>query len=181
MLQITVTLSEGYDEEKQEFVDTEECVLSLEHSLVSASKWEAEFERPFLGFDKKTSEQTLAYIGMMILPGDYPEKVLDHLSAENIKEIDGYINSKQTATWFSEPREDDKKPRETITTEIIYYWMIALNVPFECQYWHLNRLLTLIKVCNIKNTPKEKMSRSQQAAQWRTLNAQRRAATGSSG
>ena len=181
MLQITIPISEGYDEAKDEFLVTDSVTLRLEHSLVSASKWEAKYEKPFLVDEKKTNEEALDYIGMMILPGDFPDNILDHLTEEHIKTIDAYIGSKQTATWFGEAPDNGSKPKRVITTEIIYYWMIALNVPVEFENWHLNRLLTLIKVCNIENAPKEKMSRSQQAAQWRTLNAQRRKAMNTSG
>ena len=182
MLQITIPTSEGFDEAKGEFLVTDSVTLRLEHSLVSASKWESKYERSFLADEKKTSEEVFDYIGMMILPGDYPENVLDHLTEENIKAITVYIDSKQSATWFSEIPGTDKAPKkEIITTEIIYYWMIALNIPVEFERWHLNRLLTLIKVCSIKNAPKEKMDRRQQAMNWRAVNAQRRAATGSSG
>lgn len=176
MLQITVPLAEGFDEETNEFVDVESVVLQLEHSLVSLSKWESKHEKPFLGYDKKTSEQTLDYIKMMVLTENVPETVFNHLSEDNIKQINAYIASKQTATWFSEAKKDDPaKQQEIITAEIIYYWMVALGIDFEAQYWHLNRLLTLVRVCNIKNAPKEKMTKADRLAQQRALNEQRRA------
>lgn len=181
MLRIIVPLQEGFNEETHEFVTSESRELDLEHSLVSASKWESKYEKPFLADDKKTTEQTLDYVRMMILTEDVPDEVIESLSEENLKAINEYINSKQTATWFTELRKEDGKPQETITAEIIYYWMIALNVPFECQYWHLNRLLTLIRVCNIKNAPKEKMSKGEQLRNQRALNAMRRQQTGSRG
>lgn len=181
MLRIIVPLSEGFNEETNEFVDIETFVLDLEHSLVSLSKWESKYEKPFLGNDEKTSEQTLDYIRMMILTPDVPEKIVQCLSSENLKAIDEYINSKQTATWFSEPKEEPKKAKETITSEIIYYWMVALDIPVEFELWHLNKLFTLIRVCNIKNAPKEKMSKADQLAQQRALNIQRRQQMGSRG
>ena len=171
MLTIVIPLVESFDQEKQEFVDTKTFVLQLEHSLVSLSKWESKFEKPFLGKDDKTSDETLEYIQMMTLTPDVDPEVYNHLSNENVRAINEYINKKMTATWFA--REQKQQSREIITSELIYYWMVAMNIPFECQHWHLNRLLTLVKVCNIKNQPPKKMSRRDAANQQRSLNAQR--------
>lgn len=180
MLRIVVPLSEGFDEEKSEFVDISTCQLDLEHSLVSLSKWESKWEKPFLGYESKTEEQTLDYIRMMIL-GDLPdENVFSCLTSTNIKEIDAYINAKMTATIFNE-RQKQQQSKEFITAELIYYWMISLNIPVEFQDWHLNRLLTLIRLCNIKNAPKEKMSKANVIKQQRELNAYRRQQAGSKG
>lgn len=179
MLQLKITTAEGYDEATQEFVSAESEVVELEHSLVSVSKWESKWEVPFLGDEKKTDEQVLDYILMMFSGDQFPQHLLPKLTAENYAEINSYINSRMTATWFSEKKEAPS--REIITAELIYYWMIALGIPFECQHWHLNRLLTLIKVCNIKNAPKKKMSNQEIAQQHRDLNAQRRAESGSKG
>jgi hypothetical protein len=180
MLQLNIVLTEGFDEVNNEFVDGVAVTVELEHSLVSLSKWESKYEKPFLGPDRHTDDEILDYIRMMI-SGEVPEEnVITHLSPGNIKEIQEYINAKQTATWFN----DQNTPggaREVVTAEIIYYWMITLGVPFECQYWHLNRLLTLIKVCNIKNQPKKKMSTREAAEMQTRLNRERRQATGSSG
>jgi hypothetical protein len=180
MLRITIPLQEGFDEATSEFTVLEGVTLDLEHSLVSLSKWESKYELPFLSTVNKTEDQTLDYVRMMILGEIPPEDQLRRLSAANIKEINEYIDSKMTATWFS-PREQAKTSGETVTAEIIYYWMISLGIPFECETWHLNRLITLIQVCNIKNAPKKKMTRQQQMAEQRALNEARRKATGSSG
>lgn len=173
MLRLSVVLEEGLDDETQEFVAVESVELRLEHSLVSLSKWESKFEKPFLNDEEKSMEETLAYVECMIL-GDYDPEILKSFSSENLNTVNEYINAKMTATWFA---EGSKRPpsREVITSELVYYWMIALNIPFDCQHWHLNRLLTLVQVCTIKNQPAKKMSRRQAAERHRQLNAQRKA------
>jgi hypothetical protein len=182
MLTVMVPVgNEGYDEASGLFVEsTEYFTLELEHSLVSLSKWESRFEKPFLGTMEKTPEEVLWYIKTMTLSSGVSPEVYDKLSSKNLEEINSYINAKMTATWFSDITTA-KPTTEIITAELIYYWMIALNVPFECQYWHFNRLITLIRVCNVKNTPPKKMSRQEQHERMRRLNAERRAKMGTRG
>jgi hypothetical protein len=179
MLTITIPLSEGYDEAKGEFVNLESVTLELEHSLVSLSKWESKLEKPFLGKEDKTSEEVLDYIRCMILNPKFSPEVISKLTSQNLDEINAYINAKMTATTFSAMH--NKPSREIITAELLYYWMVTYQIPFECQHWHLNRLLTLIKVCSIKNSPPKKMSKRDAAAQQRALNQQRRAEAQSRG
>ena len=180
MLRITIPAVEQWDETRQEFVYTKEQTLQLEHSLVSLSKWESKWCKAFLTNANKTHEETLDYIRCMTLAKDINPDVYNNLTSEHFEQINKYIEAPMTATSFS----DDKKSRgsrEVITAELIYYWMIALNIPFECQKWHLNRLLTLIRVCNVKNTPPKKMSKSEITRRNAALNASRRKQLNSKG
>lgn len=179
MLSIVVPEREYYDEDKNEFIHSKETTLQLEHSLVSLSKWESKWNKPFLSSKDKTDEEILDYIRCMTITQNVDPSVYLRLSKQNVEQIVNYINLPMTATTFSD-RENGKKG-EIITAEIVYYWMISLNVPFECQKWHLNRLLTLIKVCSIKNTPPKKMSKNEILNRNRALNASRRRALGSKG
>lgn len=173
MLRLTVQMSpEGWDEVKEEFVEATTQTLQLEHSLISLSKWESKWCKPFLSKEKKTTEEVVDYIKFMTLNSVDPT-IYDHLSSENFAKIDEYINAPMTATTFSENNQS-KGGREIITSELIYYWMVALNIPFECQKWHLNRLLTLVRVCNIKNQPPKKRSKRETASSYAALNAARR-------
>lgn len=173
MLRITIPAVEQWDEEKQEFISTKEQTLSLEHSLVSLSKWESKWCKAFLTKQEKTFEETLDYIKFMTLTQNVDPEVYKYLTNGNIDEVNRYIEAPMTATYFSEDR-NGKTSRGQITSELIYYWMISLNIPFECQKWHLNRLLTLIKVCDIKNTPPKKRSKKEIMSRNAALNAARR-------
>ena len=178
MLQVEVITSETYDDERNEFFE-ETYALGLEHSLRSLSKWESMYEKPFLTDDEKTPEEMLDYIKCMTVKEDTPSDIYLHLSRENIREINEYIGSKQTATWF---KDDNKKAsREIITSELIYYWMFSYNIPMECEEWFLNKLLTLIKVFSVKNSPQKKKSQAEIAAENRAMNDQRRAKMNSKG
>jgi len=181
VLKLTIPGPELFNEKTNEFIKNEAVVLELEHSLVSLSKWESFWEKPFLGNDKKTPEQTLSYLQYMILSPEVSPEVFTRFTDEHIVQVNSYIEAKMTATWFREPPGRKSRNAEVITAELVYYWMISLNIPFECQYWHLNRLLTLIKVCSQKNSAGEKMSKSDLAARNRSLNAERRAKLGTKG
>lgn len=179
MLTITIPKKEYYDEVKNEFIYVDGGVLELEHSLYSIAKWESKWKKPFLNDKEKTMEETKDYIRCMTL--NNPDSVIyDYLGNSHILEIQKYIEESQTATWFSEYKKSPPS-REIITAEIIYYWMISQGIPMECQYWHFSRLTTLLRVFSIKNTPKEKMSKKQTAANYRALNAARRKQLGSNG
>lgn len=172
MLTITVPGTELWDEASQQFINTEEHSLSLEHSLVSLSKWESIMEKPFLGPNEKTTEEVLLYIQCMEISTGTPPEVYARFTAENFKQVNDYINAKMTATWFAEEKQQTR-PREIITAELIYYWMFTAGIPIDCEKWHLNRLLTLIRIFSVKNQPGKKMSRRDLAAQRTALNEQR--------
>lgn len=184
MLTLKVPMSdEYYDEAKEQFVILDWFTLELEHSLASLSKWESRWEKPFLsnsGKDDKSNEETLWYIQAMTLTPNVPDEVYENLTTENLSTINEYINAKQTATWFREPKSPTRNTGEAITAEVIYYWMTSLRINWEAQYWHLNRLITLVRVCNEKNAPK-KMNRREAGQRQRELNAQRLAQLGTRG
>lgn len=181
MLTITVPISpEGWDEEKPEFVEPKSQTLQLEHSLVSLSKWESKWQKPFYSKKDMSNEEALDYIKCMTLTKNVDPDVYNHLTQENIKTILDYIGNPMTATTFGKETNSGNN-REVITSELIYYWMIASNIPFECQKWHLNRLITLIRVCSIKNAPPKKRSKRDIMSRNAALNAARRKQFNSNG
>lgn len=180
VLTITVQAEEYWDEEAERFVHPESFELRLEHSLVSLSKWEQEFEKPFLAPGDKSTDETLGYIYFMILDEGHPYDVVTKLSNENIEEINAYIDRKMTATWFSET-QPEARSSETITSELIYFWMTMFNIPIEWETRHLNNLFTLIRIANIKNSKPKKMSRQEIYERNKRLNQQRREQMGSKG
>lgn len=175
MLEITVPgINERWDDAKQEFLPgTKPQKLRLEHSLVSMSKWEAKWQKPFLSKEPKTNEETIDYIRCMTITQNVDPFVYQCLTKENFEDINNYIESPMTATWFSDNKSGSSNG-EQITSELIYYWMIALQIPVEFEKWHLNRLLTLVRVCNIKNQPNKKMSSRDIMSRNAALNAARR-------
>lgn len=181
MLQITVPGTELYDETANVFITVKDQTLTLEHSLVSLSKWEAKWCKPFLSKDGLTTEQTIDYIRCMTITQNVPTITYSLITEENIKAVENYINAPMTATWFSEEKRGGKASGETVTAELIYYWMIALQIPMKCEKWHLNRLLTLVRVCNIKNAPPKKMGKRAAMSRNAAINAARRKQLNSNG
>ena len=179
MLKIVIPASELFDEKSNRFITIEEKELQMEHSLVSISKWESKWKKPFLGPNPKTRDETIDYIRCMTITQNVDSYVFLGLTEQNIKDVNAYIDDKMTATTFKNTPKSSRG--QIITSEIIYYWMISLNIPMECQKWHLNRLLTLIRVCDEKNRPGKKMSRREIASQNRMLNQARKAKYGSRG
>jgi hypothetical protein len=182
MLVINVSGEEVFNEETSEFSTVGDFDLQLEHSLLSLSKWESKFQKPFLGKEVKTADETLWYVIAMILNDFYPADLWERLTQKNLDQINEYIESPQSATTFGVmPEMRTRGKSETITSELIYYWLVAFNIPFETEKWHLNRLFSLIRICNMKNSKPKKMSRSEIAQRNRELNAQRRSQLGTSG
>lgn len=178
MLQIEIPEREYYDEAHNQFITVKGCSLKLEHSLVSISKWEMKWRKPFLSRERKTKDEFLDYIRCMTISQNIDPNVYYAISPEDQELIAQYITDKPTATWFN--NRHDSPNRDIITSELIYYMMVAYQIPFECQKWHLERLLTLIRICEIKNSPK-KMNKRDILAQNRALNAARRQKMGTKG
>lgn len=179
MLKITVPEREYFNEDTQEFVIMKKQELVLEHSLISISKWESKWHKPFLSTSKKTDEEFADYIRCMTL-NTVDDNVYTSITNSNMNDILEYIDDSYTATTFADSKTAATSS-EIITSEIIYYWMILNEIPFECQKWHINRLLTLIKVCSIKNAPSKKMSKNDILSQNMSLNKMRRAMLHSKG
>ena len=178
MLHIIVPENEFYDEDNNLFIYTKETELVLEHSLASISKWESKWKKPFLS-NNKTRVEFLDYVRCMSI-NDIDEMVYRSITDSILKKIQDYIESNETATWFR--KETNKSiSREIITSEVIYYWMFSLGIPSECENWHLNRLLTLIRVFNAKNTPQKKRSMNEILRSNRELNEQRKKAWNTKG
>lgn len=174
MLKIIVPDCEEFNELTQEFIYTKGSEITLEHSLVSISKWETKWHKPFLSKEKKTQEEMKDYVKCMTLTQNVNPNVYDILTKENYLEINNYIEDPMTATRVNNRQEGKGRVNKIITSEVIYSWMINLNIPFECQKWHLNRLLMLIQVCSESNNADGKMKKKDIYAQNRALNAARR-------
>ena len=179
MLEIIIPGLELYNEEINEFTCYDDVKMELEHSLVSISKWESKWCKPFLDGKDKTLDEIVDYVRCMTISDNIEPDVYDRLTEENLVVINEYIGRPMTATTFN--NEKKSTGREIITSEIIYYWMVSFNIPFECQHWHLNRLLTLIKVCNVKNNPPKKMSQKEILARNKALNDARKKELGTRG
>ena len=179
MLTITIPAREMYDDKTNEFLYVKSQTLQLEHSLVSISKWESKWHKPFLTKDQKSESEMRDYIRCMTITQNIDPNTYLGLTRDNLIAIKNYIDDSMTATTFSS--KEKKNAHQVITSELIYYWMVSLNIPFECQKWHLNRLLTLIHICDIKNTPAKKMSKHDLMNRNRSLNAARRASLGTRG
>ena len=178
MLRITVPaiqIGEGFDESKGEFVPimSKKQTLQLEHSLVSLSKWEAKWRKPFLSKEGRTPEESIDYVRCMTLTQNVDPSVYMALTPQLLAEVSAYIDASMTATSFPK-RRNGQMSSEYVTSELIYYWMVSYQIPFECQKWHLSRLLTLIHICNVKNAPPKKMSHQEIMSRNRALNAARR-------
>ena len=173
MLEITIPARELWDSSRREFISVREQTLQLEHSLVSLRAWESKWRKPFISKEGKTDEETLDYIRCMTLTPGVDPMVYMYIPNDCMEKIKNYIDAPMTATTFSDTTHG-RGNREVVTAEVIYYWMISCNVPFECQYWHLNQLITLIRVCSAKNAPPKKMSKKEIMSRNAALNEARR-------
>lgn len=191
-LELEIAAHEGWDAKKEEFVNTPSVTLRLEHSLVSLSKWESKHKKPYLKEnEEKTQEEILDYIKCMTITQNVPDEVYALLTKQDMEKINSYIVDPMTATWFNENSANNssvpqaRRRKEQITSELIYYWMISYRIPMQCEKWHLNRLLTLIRIFSIKdaeaNGKSNKMSKRDIVSQNRALNAARRKALGTKG
>ena len=164
-------MNDLWDERNQQFLSIKETTIQLEHSLLSISKWESKWNKSFINTKDKTEEELIDYIKCMTITKNVDPNIYVCLTAENIQEIVNYINAPMTATTI---RDTGKSNHEIVTSELIYYWMISLNIPVKFEKWHLNRLITLIRVCSIKNQPAKKMSRGEIMQRNAALNAARK-------
>ena len=182
-IKVTVPSVELFNSKEQRFYTEDEVILEVEHSLISLSKWEARFKKPFLGEEKKSADETYGYIQCMCLDPDVPMSVIKRLSQEDFQRINEYIEDSMTATWFTKDPRDVGRRGEIVTAELIYHWIYALNIDMAWENRHLSRLFTLIKTISLKNNPpkKQRMSKNDIAAQRRELNMARRAQAGSTG
>jgi len=180
MIKIVIPSTEFFDEVSNEFIPIPETTLQLEHSLLSISKWESKWKKPFLTKEQKTKEELLDYIRCMTINQNVNDIVYMAIPPKEFKRIVEYLDDPYSATVINELKIPGQPPRrkssEFITSELVYYWLVSLQIPFECQKWNFNRLMTLIRICEIKNGPKQKMSRSQILAQNNALNKARREA-----
>lgn len=176
MLQIFIPGREFYNERTSEFINIKDTVLKLEHSLVSVSKWEEEFKKPFLTEQRKTEEETKYYVKCMTLNNNVNDLVYTMLTEEDMRKINDYISENRTATWFTNKDQQDTNVREQTTAELIYYWMILHHIPSEYQKWHLSKLMALIEICNVKSGPSQKMSEQETIEYYKRINEERRQA-----
>lgn len=185
MLEIRIEGRELFDERTMEFIVMKPVTLKLEHSLLSISKWESKTHKRFL--DKKelksrTNAEMIEYIKCMSLNKEVPDIVYETLSGDELQSINDYIEDSMSATTFKKPQGSNPAGNgEAISSELVYYWMTVFNIPFECEKWHFNRLMTLINICSIKNKPPKKMGKKSVMKQNSALNAARRKANGTRG
>ena len=181
MLQIRIPKREYFDNATQQFIYYPERVLCLEHSLLSISKWESKWKKPFLSQGPTTYEESVDYIRCMTLNTQINSDAYVGMTKEIFDKVREYMDDSMTATWFSDQKGKSGKKGPVVTSELIYYWMIALNIPMECQKWHLNRLFALIRICEIKNAPPQKMKKKDIYARNSALNAARKRKLGTNG
>lgn len=181
MLDVYVPKRELFNDATQEFIEIPGAKFTIEHSLISVQKWESKWKKSFISNKELTPEEFADYVRCMTIGKELPSEIYQNLGSKNILKIQKYIDDPMTATTFRSAQQILRHKNEIITAELIYYWMIEAGVPFECEKWHLNRLLALIRVCNVKGSSGKKMSKREVMRENAALNAARRKATGSKG
>ena len=183
MLRITIPAIEMWDERTNEFVYSEEQTLDLEHSLVALSAWESKWHKSFFSRKDKTDEESLDYIRCMTITPNVDPEVYLRLSKDNLDKIHEYMNDPMTAAYFPKDQGEDGGGggKDTVMSELIYYWMITLGIPPQYDTWHLNKLLALIRVCEIKNQPPRTRKSSDVARSYAAMNAARKQKLGTKG
>lgn len=179
MLKITIPRSEQWDSVNNQFLYFDEETITLEHSLISVSKWESKWKKPFLDKNAKSHGEMIDYVRCMTITPNVDPAVYNGITDNEVQQVVDYIDDPMTATWF--PEYKGRRNSEIITAEVIYYWMIAMGIPFECQKWHLNKLLTLIRVCSAKSDGGKKLGRNEIMQQNAALNKARRIRANSKG
>lgn len=176
MIEITIPKGQIVDDETGNVYRAEkDWTLVLEHSLISVQKWEAKWHVAFLNRGTRTFEQTIDYLRCMTLTPNVPEEIYYCIPEKEMKKVLDYVDDPMTATRVNDDSESQrgfgrKIGREVVTAEVIYYWMISLNIPAEYKKWHLNQLLTLIRVINAKNQPKKKRRMKDVLEEYRAIN-----------
>lgn len=181
MLKLVIPGVEMFDEVRSEFITTADVTVEFEHSLASLSKWEGEHQIPLMDKTQKTPEQMLDYFRCMTITPDVPPDLYYRLSESHVQALNEYIGKTATATTVFEGPGKKKANTEKITAELIYYWMVSFQIPFESQHWHLDKLLTLIKVCNVKNNAGKDVSKEDRMAWMKEQNSLRQAQNDTSG
>lgn len=174
-IKLVIKANEFWDFNKEEFINTEDTIIHIEHSLAAIAKWEGRWKKSFFSNTALTGDELLDYIRCMTIEEDIPSYVYMSLSQENLETIKSYLEDPMTAAWFKEQPKSGKSVGSTLTAEIIYYYMVELGIPFECENWHFNRLMTLIRVCSEKQAVPKKMAKKDIFSQNAALNAQRKA------
>lgn len=180
MKEIFIPRQSLWNKQTEKFIEIEAQTIKLEHSLRSIRLWESKWKKSYIFTKEKTVEEAFDYIKHMTLNRVNPN-VYYALTEEDVLSIKKYIEDPMTATTIDNIQKKQSS-NEIVTAELIYYWMIAQNIPWQFENWHINQLMTLIEVCALKNDPNpKKMSRNEIFARNKALNAQRKAALKSRG
>lgn len=181
MLQITIPAERGFNEITEEFVSFPAVTLRLEHSLISIQKWEAKWHKSYLNNKEFTAEEQLDYIRCMSIDSNFDASIFNRLRISDYEKIRDYIANPMTATVIHRRKDQSSSSGQFVTAELIYYWMTEFGIPFECNKWHINQLLTLIEVCSIKQSPGKKMNKREAAMMRAAANESRRKRLGTRG